>query len=134
MMEIAKISLEAWNKGRYQLSRDGQIFGPYSVWDVVRLYDQGQIIDTDAVRFVSTSGEYGEWKALSATNLFHAFAELRPLAASQDMVILAELSAQIETLTKITAQIYAQLRWIAIAAGVLIFIYLIFGTLRPASG
>jgi hypothetical protein len=133
-MEIAQISLGAWNKARYQLCRDGQLYGPYSSWDVVRLYDEGQLVDTDAVRLIASTGDFGEWKPLGTTALFKAFAELRPLAASQNITILAEISEQIETLSKIAAQIYTQLRWIAVAAGILMFIYLIFGTLRPSSG
>ena len=118
-MFIEGYSLSVWMKLRFQFVHGETPMDNYTVWDIIRFFDEGQITDDTVIAICSPAVDagYDKPKRFADTQLYKAKDELRTLASPLGQVVM------INELTKIKSSLFGT----SIGIGILGLVYLIFG-------
>jgi hypothetical protein len=89
-MFIESYSLSAWMKFRFEVVHGETRMGNYTVWDIIRFFDEGQITEDTVIAVCFPSWEAGHDKPerFADTQLYKAKDELRTLASPLGQVVM----------------------------------------------
>ncbi len=104
-MSIGNIPMSGWIKMRYQIVHENRRLGSYSAWDVIRLFDEGQI--TEDTLLVLMNDHYDRPSRFAEKDAFIYMDALRPLVGPHGQVLMIALLTQIRTSLIVIAVIAA---------------------------